>query len=67
MKQINLFIELTRLRSPIGIILLFWPCTWGLTVAYDFNGEITTYIKYLILIKKLREQKTDQLLQIKFQ
>ena len=49
MKQINLFIELIRLRSPIGIMLLFWPCAWGLTVAYDFNGEITNYIKYLIL------------------
>ena len=36
MKQLNLFIELTRLKKPIGFMLLFWPCAWGLTLAYDF-------------------------------
>jgi 4-hydroxybenzoate polyprenyl transferase len=30
-------------------MLLFWPCLWGLTLVYDFNNEIYTYIKYLIL------------------
>ena len=30
-------------------MLLFWPCLWGLTLVYDFNGEIITYFKYLIL------------------
>ena len=49
MKQINLFIELTRLKKPIGFMLLFWPCAWGLTIAYDFSGEKITYIYYLIL------------------
>jgi len=48
MKHLNLFIELTRLNKPIGYMLLFWPCIWGLTLSYDFNGEINTYIKYLI-------------------
>ena len=47
MKHLNLFIELTRLNNPIGYMLLFWPCLWGLTLVYDFNGEITTYFKYL--------------------
>ena len=47
MKHLNLFIELTRLNKPIGYMLLFWPCLWGLTLVYDFNGEITTYLKYL--------------------
>ena len=49
MKQINLFIELTRLKKPIGFMLLFWPCVWGLTIAYDFSGEKITYIFYLTL------------------
>ena len=49
MKHLNLFIELTRLNNPIGYMLLFWPCLWGLTLVYDFNGEIVTYFKYLIL------------------
>jgi 4-hydroxybenzoate polyprenyltransferase len=39
MKQINLFIDLIRLKKPIGFMLLFWPCAWGLTVAYDFSGK----------------------------
>jgi len=49
MKHLNLFIELTRLNNPIGYMLLFWPCLWGLTLVYDFNEEIITYFKYLIL------------------
>jgi len=48
MKHLNLFIELTRLNKPIGYMLLFWPCIWGLTLVYDFNSEINTYFKYLI-------------------
>src|SRR6056300_990076 len=49
MNQINLFIDLVRLKKPIGFMLLFWPCAWGLTVAYDFSGEKITYFFYLIL------------------
>jgi len=49
MKHLHLFIELTRLNNPIGYMLLFWPCLWGLTLVYDFNGEIITYFKYLTL------------------
>ena len=49
MDQIKLFIELTRIKKPIGYMLLFWPCAWGLTIAYDFNGELTTYIFYMLL------------------
>ena len=48
MNQLNLFIELTRLKRPIGYMLLFWPCLWGLTLVYNFNNEIYIYIKYLI-------------------
>ena len=49
MKHLNLFIELTRLNKPIGYMLLFWPCLWGLTLAYDFSADLTIYLKYLIL------------------
>ena len=49
MKQLNLFIELTRLRRPIGFMLLFWPCAWGLTLAYDFTLNNNKYFFYLIL------------------
>ena len=49
MKQLNLFIELTRLRKPIGFMLLFWPCAWGLTLAYDFSNNLNNYFFYLIL------------------
>ena len=48
MKHLNLFIELTRLKKPIGYMLLYWPCIWGLTLVYDFNNEIYTYTKYLV-------------------
>ena len=49
MKQLNLFIELTRLKKPIGFMLLFWPCAWGLTLAYDFSNNLNNYFFYLIL------------------
>ena len=49
MKQLNLFIELTRLTKPIGYMLLFWPCLWGLTLAYDFSTNKNYYIFFTIL------------------
>ena len=49
MNQLNLFIELTRLKRPIGYMLLFWPCAWGLTVAFDFSKNIEIYLFYLFL------------------
>jgi|TARA_B100001063_G_scaffold109128_1_gene101774 4-hydroxybenzoate polyprenyltransferase len=47
MNQLNLFVELTRFKKPIGYMLLFWPCAWGLTAAFDFSGEKKTYVIYL--------------------
>tara|TARA_Y100000591_G_C21846522_1_gene709041 strand:- start:3055 stop:3918 length:864 start_codon:yes stop_codon:yes gene_type:complete len=49
MNQINLFIELIRFKKPIGYMLLFWPCAWGLTISYEFNQEKITYFFYLTL------------------
>ena len=50
MNQLNLFIELTRLKRPIGYMLLFWPCAWGLTLAYDFSENIINYIFLSLLL-----------------
>ena len=50
MNQLNLFIELTRLKKPIGFMLLFWPCAWGLTLAYNFQEKLNYYFFYLILL-----------------
>ena len=49
MKQLNLFIELIRLKKPIGFMLLFWPCAWGLTLAYDFSNNLNNYFFYMSL------------------
>ena len=49
MSHISIFFELTRLKKPIGFMLLFWPCTWGLTIAYDFQNGIDQFIYYMIL------------------
>ncbi|MDB9718924.1 4-hydroxybenzoate octaprenyltransferase [Candidatus Pelagibacter sp.] len=49
MKQLNLFIELIRLKKPIGYMLLFWPCAWGLTLAYDFSKNLNDYFFYIAL------------------
>ncbi len=49
MQNIKLFIELTRLDRPIGYMLLFWPCLWGLTIAYNFDSEIGKFYFYSLL------------------
>ena len=30
-------------------MLLFWPCAWGLTIAYDFSNNLELYFFYLLL------------------
>ena len=49
MNQVKLFIELIRLKKPIGFMLLFWPCAWGLTLAFDFSSNLNLYFFYLVL------------------
>ena len=49
MENFKLFIQLTRLNKPIGFMLLFWPCLWGLTIAYNFETDLYNYFFYLIL------------------
>ena len=47
MKHLKIFVELTRLNKPIGFMLLFWPCSWGL--AYAYNDNLSLFLYYLIL------------------
>ena len=49
MERLKIFIDLTRLNKPIGFMLLFWPCSWGLAYAYSFNQNLNTFLYYLIL------------------
>ena len=49
MEKFQTFVQLTRLNKPIGFLLLFWPCMWGLTLAYSFSGETILYLKHIIL------------------
>ena len=49
MNQLNLFIDLIRIKKPIGYMLLFWPCAWGLTLVYNFSSDLKIYFFYLLL------------------
>ena len=49
MYHLKNFIELTRLNKPIGVMLLFWPCAWGLTLAYNFDQNLNIFLYYLLL------------------
>ena len=49
MSQFKIFIELTRLNKPIGIMLLFWPCSWSLAYSYSINNDLNLFLYYLLL------------------
>jgi len=49
MEKFQIFIQLTRLNKPIGFLLLFWPCAWGLSLGYYFNNQLDLFLKYIIL------------------
>ncbi|MFL2877705.1 MAG: 4-hydroxybenzoate octaprenyltransferase [Candidatus Pelagibacter sp.] len=49
MEHLKIFINLTRLNKPIGFMLLFWPCSWGLAYAYNINKDFNTFLYYLLL------------------
>ena len=48
MSHLKIFIDLTRLNKPIGFMLLFWPCSWGLAFANSYNNN-NLLIYHLIL------------------
>jgi 4-hydroxybenzoate polyprenyltransferase len=49
MSNLKIFVDLTRLNRPIGYLLLFWPCGWGLAYAYSFEKNIENYLLYNLL------------------
>ena len=49
MHHLKIFIELTRLNKPIGFMLLFWPCSWGLAFAYYVDQNFDLFLNYLLL------------------
>tara|TARA_B110000259_G_C13958383_1_gene379667 strand:- start:332 stop:1189 length:858 start_codon:yes stop_codon:yes gene_type:complete len=49
MSHLKIFINLTRLNKPIGIMLLFWPCAWGLAYAYIVDQNLNRFLYYLFL------------------
>ena len=49
MKDLKIFINLTRLNRPIGYLLLFWPCSWGLAYAFSLDNDIKLFLYYLVL------------------
>ena len=49
MGHLKILIDLTRLNKPIGFMLLFWPCAWGLAFANSLNQNIDLFIYYIFL------------------
>ena len=49
MNKIKIFIDLIRLNKPIGFMLLFWPCSWGLAYSNSINPNNSLLIYYLFL------------------
>ena len=49
MSQLKIFINLVRLNKPIGIMLLFWPCAWGLALAYSVEQNLNQFLYYFFL------------------
>ena len=49
MHHLKVFIELTRLNKPTGIMLLFWPCSWGLAYANSISPNTEIFLNFLVL------------------
>ena len=49
MNQLKIFVDLTRLNKPIGFMLLFWPCSWGLAYAFYFDQNLKNFLLFLML------------------
>jgi len=49
MEHLKIFINLTRLNKPIGFMLLFWPCSWGLAYAYSVDQNLSLFFNHLLL------------------
>ena len=48
-EKLQSYTELIRLKKPIGFLLLFWPCIWGLTIVYDFHKGLFDFLYFTFL------------------
>ena len=48
-EKLQNYLDLIRIKRPIGYMLLFWPCLWGLTLGYNFNNGLKLFIFYTTL------------------
>ena len=49
MYQLKIFINLTRLNKPIGFMLLFWPCSWGIVYAFQKSQNLNELLFIITL------------------
>ena len=49
MDQLKIFVELSRLNKPIGFMLLFWPCAWGLAYGKSFSQIESNFTYFMFL------------------
>ena len=49
MSQLKIFINLTRLNKPTGIMLLFWPCSWSLAYTYSVEKNFSQFLYFILL------------------
>ena len=47
-ERIKLYIALTRLNRPIGILLLLWPTLWALWIATDGRPNATILVVFVL-------------------
>ncbi|KAH9998403.1 4-hydroxybenzoate polyprenyl transferase [Russula vinacea] len=48
--KVQPYLYLTRIDKPIGTLLLFYPCTWSITMAsFALNAPPSVPLKYIIL------------------
>src|SRR3989338_2478928 len=47
-QRLSLYMQLTRMHRPIGILLLLWPTMWGLWIAG--NGRPTWHIVFIFML-----------------
>ena len=48
-EKLQSYIDLIRIKKPIGFMLLFWPCIWGHTISFDFNSNSIFFLYYSFL------------------
>ena len=47
-ERLSLYIQLTRLHRPIGILLLLWPTLWGLWIAGEGHPDLSIVFIFVL-------------------